>query len=204
MSDLKKALEIRFGEHRVMEVPTSEGEMPLLALDLESRSQVTVILTNGLSDYKMPVPEKINDRAFNELCFCLPSYWEWEDVDNPTMNWIFPWIQKLAKYVVEKETWFGHGHTIPSGKDLPPFSQTMKQNYLILADPILLENELKPLKVADKTIHFLTIIPIFEDEMDMKQEKGVFKFFKKFMDKGGTELLDDYRSSTLKSKWRLF
>lgn len=204
MSQLKDALIIRFGEHRVNDVPVSEGEIPLLALDLESRSQVTVILTDGLANYKMPVPQVLNEREYNELCFCLPNYWEWEDLENPAMNWIFSWIQKLAKHVVTKETYFAHGHTIPSGKEMKSFSPTMKQNFLILSDPILLDNELKPIKLGSKMVNFLTIIPIFEDEMDMKQEKGASKFLKRFIDKGGTELLDDYRISSVKKKWRLF
>jgi len=31
------------------------------------KSPVTVIVTNGLSDYKMPVPEKWEGREYNEL-----------------------------------------------------------------------------------------------------------------------------------------
>lgn len=204
MSQLKEALIKRFGEHRVMDVPVAEGEMPLLALDLESRSPVTVILTNGLSDYKMPVPDKLKGREHNELCFCLPSYWEWEDLENPNMNWIFPWLQKLSKHVVEKQTWFGHGHTIPNGKDLAPLSPTMRQNHLILSAPVLLENELKPVSIGEKEVNFLTIIPIFPDEMDFKLAKGTFKFFVRMSNKGVNELLDDYRTTVMRGKWRIF
>jgi hypothetical protein len=194
----------RFGEHRVLEIPVGEGEMPLLALDLESRSPVTVICTNGLSEYKMPVPETMEERTYNELCFCLPSYWEWENLENPSMNWIFPWIQKLTKHVIEKETWFGHGHTIPNGKELPPFSPTMKQNHLFLSDPIALEKELQPVKHSGKMVHFLTIIPIFSDEMDFKQAKGTFKFLQRLSNKGVDEILDDYRTTVMRGKWRIF
>lgn len=204
MSQLKEALIKRFGKHRVMDVPVAAGEMPLLALDLESRSPVTVILTNGLSDYRMPVPDKLKGREYNELCFCLPSYWEWEDLENPNMNWIFPWLQKLSRHVVEKQTWFGHGHTIPNGKDLAPLSPAMRQNHLILSDPVLLENELKPISIGEKEVNFLAIIPIFPDEMDFKQAKGTFKFFVRMSNKGVNELLDDYRTTIMRGKWRIF
>lgn len=204
MSNFKEELINRFGGHRVLEIAVKENEIPLIALDIESRSQVTVISTNGLSDYKMPVPEKLAGREYNELCFCLPSYWEWENLENPNMNWVFAWIQKLAKHVIEKETWFGPGHTIPSGKDLPPYSETMLQTHLILSDPILLENELQPVLVDGKNIHFLTIIPIFSEEMDFKQVKGSFKFFQKLKSKGVDDLLDDYRITMTKGKWRIF
>lgn len=202
-SELRIALSNRFGEHRVQDVPVAEGEIPLLILDLELKSPVTVLMTNGLTDYQMPVPEKAEGREYNELFFCLPSYWEWQDLNDPKMNWPFHWIQRLAKYVIEKKTWFGHGHTMPCGADMKPLSETMRQNHFFLSDPVLLQNELAPLKVGDKTVHFLGIIPIFPDEMDYKQGKGTFKFQEKLLQNGITEKLDDYRGTILRSKWRL-
>ncbi len=200
---MKEELAKRFGAHRVQDVPTKEGEMPLIMLDLELRSPVSVLMTNGLSDYRMPVPEKMAGREHNELFFCLPSYWEWEDMDNPRTNWVFNWIQRLAKYVVEKETWFGHGHTMPCGANMESLSETMTQNHLFLSDPILLEMELTPVKFEGKEIHFLGIIPIFSDEMDYKQGRGTFKFMQKLRGKGVTEELDDFRATVLKRNWKL-
>lgn len=200
---MKELLEQRFGEHRVAQIPVEEGEIPLLVLDLELDTPVTVIVTNGLSNYKMPVPEAEKGNEYNELFFCLPSYWEWEDVDNPQMNWIFHWIQRLAKYVVEKQTWFGHGHTMPCGKDMNSLSTTMLQNHFILLRPMLLEEALAPIIMGDHTVQFLGIIPIFPEEMDYKQGKGTFKFVQKLINKGVNEKLDDFRGSVLKRKWVL-
>lgn len=200
---MKEELAKRFGAHRVMDVPTTEGEMPLIMLDLELRSPVSVLMTNGLSNYKMPVPEKVAGREFNELFFCLPSYWEWEDMDNPRTNWVFKWIQRLAKYVIENNTWFGHGHTMPCGANMESLSPTMLQNHFFLSDPILLENELAPIIVDGREIHFLGIIPIFSDEMDYKQSKGTFKLLEKLRNKGVTEQLDDFRATILKRNWKL-
>lgn len=201
MTSLHQELINRFGEHRVAELSILEGEIPLLVLELESSSPVTLIMTNGLSDYSMPVPEKYKGRENNELYFCLPSYWDWQALDNPSMNWIYPWIRKMAKHVVDKATWFGHGHTIPTGKELLPLSESMKQDHFILLDPILLENELAPLQLIEKRIHFLAIVPIFKDEMEYKQAKGTYKFLRKLNTIGVTEKLDDYRGSVLNSKW---
>ena len=203
MSDLKKALESRFGEHRVLEAPIKEGEMPLLILDLELKSPVTVVVTNGLSDYKMPVPEKFIGYEHNEIYFCLPSYWEWEDAKNPNMNWVFDWIQKLAKHVVEKETWFGHGHTLPCGKEENALSSTMKQNHLFLSYPLLLEQEMDSLMLNGKEVNFLAITPLFKEEFEYKQARGTFKFMQKLNNNGITEKLDDFRGSIMKRKWRL-
>lgn len=203
MTDLHIALANRFGEHRVSEFLVNDGEIPLLILDLELKSPVTILMTNGLSNYKMPVPDKLLGHEFNELFFCLPSYWEWDDLDNSRMNWVFSWIQRLAKYVVEKETWFGHGHTLPCGKEMKSLSDTMHQNHFFLSEPMLLEQELAPLEIGEKTIYFLSIIPIFPDEMDYKQGKGTFKFIQKLRTHGISEKLDDFRGTVLRSKWRM-
>lgn len=197
---MKKALQERFGEHRVQEIPTKEGQIKLLALDLELKSPVTVIVTNGLSEYTMPVPEKYADRGHNELYFCLPDYWEWEDLNNNRTNWVFEWIDRLAKYVVEKETWFGPGHTIPCGEKTG-LSETMKQNYFLLADPMLLEKEMSPIQIGEKTIHFLAVIPIFKKELDYKHARGTFKLIHKMTIRGVSEKLDDFRGSVLKRRW---
>lgn len=202
MSELKYALQARFGDHRVSEIPVKEGEVPLLILDLELRTPVTVVMTNGLSDYRMPVPEKQSGEEYNELYFCLPSYWEWEDTANPQMNWVFDWIQRLAKHVVEKETWFGHGHTMPCGPELKSLSNTMKQNHFFLTHPMLLESELTTVPLGEKNVHFLAIVPIFLKEFELKQSRGTFKFMRKLISKGVTEKLDDFRYSITKSKWR--
>ena len=200
---MKEALENRFGAHRVHELETAEGDIPLLMLDLELKTPVTVLMTNGLSDYKMPVPEKMEGFEYNELFFCLPSYWEWEDRSNPSMSWVFDWIQKRAKYVVEKETLCGHGHTLPTNKDMDPLSPTMMQNHLILLNPILLEEALSEIEVGLKNVHFLAIVPIFPDVMDYKQGKGTFKFIQKLQSKGVNEKLDDFRATVLQSRWKI-
>lgn len=203
MTELHLALTQRFGEDRIKELPVGEGDLPLLLIEPETISRVSILVTNGLSSYRMPVPEKLDGREFNELFFCLPSYWELDDLDNPNMNWVFPWIQRLAKFVVDKKTWFGPGHTMPCGSDMQSLSPLMRQNHFFLTEPLLLKDELSPLKIGDKTVHFLGILPIFPDEMDYKQGKGTYKFLQKLSTHGVTEKLDDFRNTILRSKWRM-
>ncbi len=183
----------RFGADRVTVIPVEGDACPLLLVEIDARTKVKVLMTDGLSDYKMPVPEKEIGREYNELYFCLPSYWDVEDTNNPRMNWVFPWIQRLVAYVRTNETWFGHGHTMPCGKEKQPLSETMKQNYFMLCHPLLLEEELSPMEIDGKTIHFLAIIPIFENEFTYKMGKGTKKFLERFIRSGNTENLDDFR-----------
>lgn len=200
-SVLHEELVLRFGEQAIARI--EYGNMFFLLITLASlKSPVSVLLTDGLSAYKMPVPREIESSEFVELYFCLPNYWDLGSPENPQMNWVFFWAQRLVNYVQENNTWFAHGHTMPCGKEKKPLSATMKQNHFLLSSPILLEEEFRPLVVEDKVIQFLSIIPIFEKEMNYKQHKGMGKFMQKMMNSGITEKLDDFRGSALKSKWR--
>lgn len=204
MTILEETLQKRFGKEKVNVWPTSSDEIPLLLVEIESRSTVRILITNGLSNYQMPVTPKYEGREFNELYFCLPSYWDLDDLNHPNYNWVFTWIQKLSKHILDKKTWFGVGHTISAGNPPEELSETMKQKHFLFSDPILLRQELSPIKEADKTIHFLAIIPIFDDEIDYKTGKGTYKFQQKLIGQNISELLDDFRLTCLRSKWRFF
>jgi hypothetical protein len=80
----------------------------------------------------------------------------------------------------------------------------MKQEYLIFLDPIFMEDALQPLEFADRNVHFLSIVPIFGDELDYKMGKGTHKIIRKFIAKKIDERLDDYRVSVLRTRMRFF
>jgi hypothetical protein len=202
--DTKSALIDRFGEDKVKELNSSLQEIGLLLIDLDSERRVQVLVTNGFSNYEMPVPEKLNTRRRAELYFCLPSYWDLNDKENQNATWVFDWILRIANYAKEKNTWIGSGHTFSAGSEGGSISGTMKQDHFILLDPVLLAEELVPLEREEEVLHFLAIVPIFSDEWDYKQGKGTLKLTRKLLAKGVTEKLDDFRTTVLKSKWRIW
>ena len=206
MTELEQGMIARFGENRVQAYERVEGDAcDLLLLSLEKNSAVTVVMTNGLSEKQMKVPEKFNQRKRCELYFCLPDYWDWEEVENPQMNWVFVWIQKLAKHLLENETWYGPGHSFPAGNPPAEISKTMHQKFFMLSDPLLLETELQPVNLQNgEEVFFYAIIPLFEDEFDFKAAKTTVKFLKKFTAKRHTEKLDDFRESIRKLRYRIF
>ena len=202
MTELENNLISRFGDKNVISVPVAEGEIPLLRILVDSKPPVTLLMTNGLSDFTMTVPELEIGREHNEIYFCVPSYWDLNAKENPNMNWVYYWIQRMAKHVKDKNSWFGPGHTMACGNPFQNVSAINGCNHFILNNPMLLQEELTPLTVEGKTIYFLAIIPMFEDEMDYKQGKGTQKLLKKLQSNGVTEKIDDFRCTVLRSKWR--
>src|SRR5690554_702751 len=210
MSELKSALEKRFGENRVSDYSTEdlpdgqENYIDLLKIEVEKKFPLTIIATNGISEYKMTVPERYKGREHVELFFCLPSYWNLNDKSNLNFNWPLITIQKLAKNVLEKESWYGAGHTIANGNPPVAISSNMHQEYFVLTDPNVLEDLFYPLLVGDKTVHFLAIVPLFHQEFERKMHQGYPKWIRKFRARNGNEILDDYRQSIYKSRWKRF
>lgn len=206
MSDLITELEKRFGEHRVTLIPAqNDDEIELLKIELELRSsQITLLMTHGLSHYEMPTPDQHKAFTHQELFFCLPNYWEPEETENPSYNWPFEWIHKLSRHVVSNNTWYGPGHTFSNGNPATPLSPNMKMEHLILLEPILLEEHLVPVTLPHKTIQFLSVCPIYDNELEYKLSKGFFKFLRKYRAKNNSEMLDDFRESALKSRFKIF
>lgn len=205
MTFVEQQLRGKFGDDAV-ELVESEGTVKQNLLKLKITvpvaGSVTILMTNGLSNHRMKVHEKYAGKEYNEIFFCLPDYWDFE---NPAGKWVFPMLEKLSSFVIEKDTWFGPGHTIPNGNPPVVFSEIMKQSFLVLDNPILLQKELAPLESPDgNKIHFLALIPVFKDEFDYKTSKGMYKLQSKFREKGVNELLDMYRLSVIRGKWKLF
>jgi hypothetical protein len=203
MNLFQEALEKRFGASSINVHSTSTISFSIVTVQSVERKGVTFLLTNGLSEYEQPTTEKNKAHKHIELVFCLPSYWDLNN-DIQTMNWVKTWIEKLGNHLIEKQTWYGDGHTFANGNPIEPLSPTMNQKYLMLVEPDFFATELSPIKIENKEVHFLCVIPLFEDEFDFKMGKGTFKLKKKLRDKGINELLDDFRMTALKNKWRIF
>ena len=202
MLDIQTILLTRFSTDEISSIQNDFGSFILISP--KNKNGNKILLTNGLSDFQMNVHEKHIGEEFNELYFYLPSYWDLYDLKNPSMNWVYYWLEKLQNHVISKNSWFGNGHTIATGKQLVPLSNKMLQNHFILAYPLELTKELAPINLEEKTIHFLSVIPIFEDEMDYKQGKGTAKLFKKFAQANVTEKLDEFRKTVLRNRWNFF
>lgn len=211
MSELKKVLQNGLGEKLVHSYPKREGDkVDLLKIDLQLKSSVSVIMTDGLSNHKMTIPdlyskrEEYAGRYYTELFFCLPEYWDLEDKENPNMQWPLDTLQKLATGMLENNAWYGAGHSISNGNPPHEISETMKEKYFLLMDPILLDDYLPSIQIEGREINFLAIVPLFEKEFVKKNKRGYKKWRKFFIKRYGNEMLDDFRRNVHKRYWEFY
>lgn len=141
------------------------------------------LVTSGMSDKPMTVPEGLEEYRFAELCILLPSDWNidqdaFKDENN---YWPVRWLKTIARFPHEYDTWVGHGHTIPNGEHADPFAENTKFGCMLLLPSLTLSPEFYNLKInEDKTINFYCLYPLYKEEMDFKLKKGIDRLLDRF------------------------
>lgn len=150
------------------------------------------LITSGMSDRPMHVPDGAEELRYAELAICLPPTWklDQESFKDEQNYWPVRWLKMLARFPHEYETWLGEGHTIPTGDPPEPFAQNTKLCCMLLASSALADEEFHTLELPDRNIHFWSLIPIYKEEMDYKLKHGFEPLLEQFAKLGGPEELE--------------
>lgn len=161
------------------------------------------LITTGMSDLPMTVPEGAEDYRHAELLIALPSEWplSQEAFEDERHYWPIRWLKTLARLPHEYGTWLGFGHTVPHGDPVEPFAPNTEMCCWLIGTPMLTPEAFDELRVSDdKTIHFLAIYPLYEEEMQLKLDHGFDALAERLEAAGVTELLDIGRTNTCKRR----
>ncbi|HZT78842.1 MAG TPA: suppressor of fused domain protein [Gemmataceae bacterium] len=159
------------------------------------------LVTSGMSDLPMTVPEGAEDWRFAELVISLPPDWPLtqEAFQDERNYWPVRWLKMLARLPHEYDTWLGWGHTVPNGDPPRPFAANTKLCCALLLTPMLTPEEFWQLRTDDdRTINFYALVPTYHEEMAFKLKNGVEALLERFGEEGVTELLDVKRTNVCK------
>lgn len=159
-----------------------------------------VLMTSGLSKFKMNVHEKHLGEEYAELFFLLPVYWNEKDLFEKENEWVFSCLLKIQQHVQNNNTWIGNGHTFLMKELIAPFFKKSTLSHFMVSDPIELNQLLKPVVLEHKTIRFLALIPLYKNEFSFKEARGTFKMEEKLSQYRVTEKMDGFRESVIKSR----
>ncbi len=152
------------------------------------------LVTSGMSDLPMHVPEDYQYLQYAELMLCLPPDWPLEQAafKDERNYWPIRLLKILGRLPHQFDTWLGIGHTMPNGDPPAPFAGNTALCGAILATPRLFGEGFAELAVrADKTINFYSVIPLYAEEMSFKLNYGSEALFQRLAPV--TELLDTQR-----------
>jgi len=161
-------------------------------------------VTSGMSDLPMPAPEGSEYWRHAELMICLPRDWpvQGEEADQERHYWPMRWLKMLARFPHEYETWLAWGHTMPNGDPPEPFAEDTDFSGIILLSPKTVSNDFWSLKVReDKILHFYSLVPLYEEEMNLKLKQGAHHLDDLLEKAKVTELVDINRKNVAKGKW---
>lgn len=151
------------------------------------------LVTSGMSDMPMTVPEEWAKYQYAELMMHVPKDWplDQKSWNNPLLFWPIHWLKLLARLPHEFSTFLLEGHTIPNGDPPLPFAPSTKLCCMCLTQPVSTSPEFKILQADDsKTIYFWNVFPLYREEMDYKLEQGMSALLMKLQEKEVPLVLD--------------
>ncbi|ANE43262.1 suppressor of fused domain protein [Deinococcus puniceus] len=163
------------------------------------------LVTSGMSDLPMTVPEGMEGAARAELLICLPPEWPLGQLGDSTTQgeladfnnyWPIQTLKFLARLPHQNRTWLGWGHSIPLGDSENPIANT---DFIgcVIGPAITMPDEFVGLEIGDKVVWFYAIYPVFPEEMQFKIDtpNGGDALFELFEQAGVSELVDVNRKN---------
>jgi hypothetical protein len=154
------------------------------------------LVTSGMSDLPMTVPEGAEDWRFAELMIRLPENWPLgqEDFKDERNYWPVRWLKQLARFPHEFESWLSYGHSIPNGDPPEAIAPGVPFAGMILSPPWLGGEAFSTLFLGDGTpVRFWSLIPLHPSEIDFKLRHGSEELFSRLAAAGASDLVDVQR-----------
>ncbi|MDO4643637.1 MAG: suppressor of fused domain protein [Cardiobacteriaceae bacterium] len=175
----------------------SETPIDLLWLQPDHNRPYHALITSGLADHIMDIPEEIPHREAimrAELMIMLPPEWSIspENLRSEHGYWPIAWLSMLAEFAHTSGNWLGTGHIIPNGDPLTPIADTPFTGVLILPPFVSQPQDFCVFHSKDGTrLNIFCLIPLYPGEMVLKNEEGLDALLEHF-DKNGriNEIID--------------
>jgi Suppressor of fused protein (SUFU) len=167
----------------------------------------TTLVTSGMAERPMTVPEGLEDHRFAELVLALPPDWPLseEAFQDEANYWPIRLLKLLARLPHEFETFLWYGHTVPNGDPPEPYAPSTALCGAIILPPVLVPDGFATLELPDgRTVDFYGVVALHPDEMDYKLDQGAEVLAGHLDDAGVTELVDPGRPSVVPKGRGLF
>ncbi|TYP74784.1 suppressor of fused domain protein [Paenibacillus methanolicus] len=163
------------------------------------------LVTCGMSNRPMTVPEGAENFRYAELMLCLPPSWPMseEAFRDEEHYWPVRMLKTLARLPHEYDTWLYHAHTIPNGDPARPYARNTKLAGMLVELPTLVNDPHAFFTLnmeADKDVHFFTLVPLYAEEMNLKLAQGTEPLLEKLAQAGVNEIVQLDRKNVAKKK----
>jgi hypothetical protein len=158
------------------------------------------LVTTGMSDRPMSTSDGVGAPRYLELLMMLPPRWRLDRDSLQDERWYWPvrLIQFFANFPHNHNTWLGFGHTISNGNPTRAYAQDTKLCGSIVLPALKVPAEFHQLQVGSlKDISFLSIIPLYEDEMKLARDSGVMSLLERIANENVDPVINPTRESAI-------
>jgi hypothetical protein len=162
------------------------------------------LVSCGMSTRRMAAPQGVPDAAScerAELVICLPLDWFGPDLDKLARDgkaWPIEILKYAARFPHLYDTWLWIGHSLATAEPPEPFNPSTEFCAFFVAVPLGWPEEKWKLVAHDgQPISFLTIIPLYADELRYTLDNGRGPLFDRLDEARVNELLDPTRPSVV-------
>jgi hypothetical protein len=151
------------------------------------------LVTSGMSDLPMTVPQEVETPPYAELLIRLPADWnlDYETLNDERNYWPIRLLQSLARFPHATESWLDLGFALPNGLPPRPFAPDTDLCAAMTAFPYVEGEAFHVLEARPgKTIRFFAVMPLFASEMRFLREQGPEELEKRF-EQAETSLIVD-------------
>ncbi len=195
------------GDEVLHEIVSPAVHIDLLVSPATEERPFHVVVTCGMSELPMNVPEEFPEAAFAELFVLLPPDWPLDQasLQDERNWWPLRMLKHLARLPHEYDTWIGEGHTVPNDDPPEPYAEGTELCCALAMPPMLVPEGFATLaRPGHGEIRFLMVVPLHADEMALKLERGVDELYKRFDDADLDPVIDPARPSTIVRRRKRF
>lgn len=167
---------------------------------------IHTLITSGMSDRPMAVPQGTDSPHHLELMMTLPRQWllDAHAPRDAKRYWPIAQLLRLATIPSQSGTWLGWGHTLPNGDPPQPLAPDTKLCGAILVPSLLVPTAFYELTLEDRSIAFYSVVPLYREELALKEREGMKVLFEKLLDHDIRDLVDPRRRNVATRRFGLF
>ena len=165
------------------------------------------LVTSGMSDLPMTTPAESDVPRYVELMITLPGNWHLDSESFKDEAWYWPvrLLKYLARFPHKYDTWLGWGHTIPNGDPADPYGPNTSLCGAMILPSVTVPDGFHCLRIDDeKAITFYSVVPLYEEEMQLKLKSGSNKLLDLFDRAGVNDIVDLSRRNVAKKRFGFF
>lgn len=166
------------------EIASDGVHLDILPAKPTKKHPFKTLVTMGMSAVPMHVPKGYPGPTRLELCVVLPPDWPTDEKGLKAKGnrnwWPVAGLKELGRLPCTFETFLDVGHTVPNGDPPEPFAASCKFVCWMVMPLLSLPEKFGLLSLPRFKVQFLQIIPLYEEEMNLKLAEGIDALLDRF------------------------